>query len=71
MKSKDDLIYDLIFSANLEYKIDVSEYISDIYRYDKFISEIKKVLKKSKVSVVKDEVEVDSKTVIWKLKVKK
>lgn len=71
MKSKDDLIYDLIFSANLEYKIDVSEYIGDIYRYDKFISEIKKVLKKSKVSVVKDEVEVDSKTVIWKLKVKK
>jgi len=71
MKSKEDLIYDLIFSENLEYNLDVSEYIDDIYKNDDFITEIKKVLKKSKVSIVHSSIEVDSRTVMWKLKVKK
>ena len=71
MKIKEDLIYDLIFSEIDEYQIDIADYIPDIYRYDKFVSEIKKVLKKSKVSIVKEDINIDSKTVIWKLKVKK
>jgi hypothetical protein len=71
VKTKDELIYDLIFSENISYRIDISEYLTDIYRYEEFISEIKKVLRKSKVTLVKSSVMVDSKTAIWELKVKK
>ena len=48
MKLKEDLIYDLIFSEQLDYVIDVGEYITDIYKYDEFVDEIKQILKKSK-----------------------
>jgi hypothetical protein len=71
MKNKDDLVYDLIFSEDENFIIDVSEYIKDIYQYDEFIDEIKQILKKSKVTVVTQSVDVDSITVTWKLKVKK
>lgn len=71
MNKKDNLIYDLIFSENIDYKIDVSDYINDIYQYEAFISDIKKILKKSKVSIVNNNVKLDSKTVIWSLKVRK
>lgn len=71
MKSKDDLIYDLIFSDKEDYVIDISEYIDDIYRYDKFVEEIKAVCKKSKVSIVKDRLELETQKAIWTLKVKK
>ena len=71
MKAKDELIYDLIFSEQLNYTIDVGEYIQDIYKYDEFVDEIKQVLRKSKVSLITNSIDVDSKTVIWKLKVKK
>jgi hypothetical protein len=71
MKDKEELIYDLIFSEELEYKIDISEYIKDIYKYEKFIQEIKDVLKKSEVTIIRDKVEVNTKTAIWNLKVKK
>lgn len=71
MKDRDDLIYDLIFSDKLQYKIDVSEYVSDIYKYEEFVTDIKKVLKKSKVSIIKSSVLLDSKTATWDLKVKK
>ena len=71
MKNKEDLIYDLIFSKGEDYKIDISEYITDIYKYDKFVDDIKKVLKKSEVTIIKDKVEVNTKTAIWNLKVKK
>jgi hypothetical protein len=69
--SKEDLIYDLIFSEKNDYIIDVGEYIKDIYKYDEFIDEIKDILKKSKVTLVNNSIDVDSKTVTWKLKVKK
>ena len=68
---KDELIYELIFSDNTDFQIDVSKYIQDIYLYDKFIEDIKKILKKSKVSIVKEKVNIDAKTVTWELKVKK
>jgi hypothetical protein len=71
MKDKQDLIYDLIFSESTDYEINVAEYILDIYRYDYFISDIKKILKKSKVILLSDKVDIDPKKVIWRLKVKK
>jgi len=69
VKNKEDLIYDLIFSEKEEYKIDISNYIEDIYQYDEFVSEIKKVLKKSKVKIIKSDVKTDPKTAVWELKV--
>ena len=71
MKKEDDLIYDLIFSEKESFKIDISEYISDIYQYEDFIDKIKKILKKSKVKIVISDTLMSSKTVIWELKVKK
>ncbi len=71
MKSKDDLIYDLIFSEKEKYLIDISDYIEDIYKYGDFILEIKSVLRKSKVKIIKSEVKTDPKTAIWELKVSK
>jgi hypothetical protein len=71
MKNKDDLVYDLIFSDSENFTIDISQYIKDIYQYDEFIDEIKQILHKSKVTMVTQSVDVDSKTVTWKLKVKK
>ncbi len=71
MKKEDDLIYDLIFSEKESYKIDISDYIVDIYTYEEFIEKIKKILKKSKVKVISSNTLMSSKTVIWELKVKK
>lgn len=71
VKEREDLIYDLIFSEVTEYKINISEYIEDIYKYDRFIDDIKNVLKKSKVSIIKEKVDLEEANVIWNLKVKK
>ena len=71
MKKEDDLIYDLIFSEKESFKIDISEYISDIYQYEDFIDKMKKILKKSKVKIIISDTLMSSKTVIWELKVKK
>jgi hypothetical protein len=71
VKKTDDLIYDLIFSDETYYLLDISNYIKDIYQYDTFISDIREVLKKSKVKIIKSDVKLDSKTVSWELKVKK
>jgi hypothetical protein len=71
MKIKEELIYSLIFTDEVDYIIDISQYIDDIYKYDKFVDEIKKVLKKSKVGIIKEKIDVDNKTVKWTLKVKK
>jgi hypothetical protein len=71
MKQKDDLIYDLIFSESMDFTIDIGDYITDIYKYDEFVDEIKEILRKSKVSIITNSIDVDSKTVTWKLKVRK
>lgn len=71
MKNKDGLIYDLIFSDKVEFNIDISDYINDIYQYEDFVNDIKKILKKSKVSVISSSVLLSSKTAIWEIKVKK
>ena len=67
MKSKNDLI----FSTDSLFIIDLSDYVEDIYLYDDFVDEIKIILKKSKVTVAKSTIKIDSKTAIWELKVKK
>jgi hypothetical protein len=71
MKQTDDLIYELIFSDSNKFEIIVSDYIVDIYTYDKFINHIKVILEKSKVVIVKESIEVLTKSVKWKLKVKR
>ena len=71
LKSKDDLIYDLIFSSNLEYNIDISDYIEDIYKYNSFVKEIKNILKKADVTIIKSSMDINIKTVNWELKVNK
>jgi len=71
MKNKDDLLYDLIFSEKKEFLIDVGEYIKDLYKYDEFIDEVKIILNKSKDNIVNNSIDVNSKTVLWKLKVKR
>jgi hypothetical protein len=71
LELKDKLIYDLIFSESNDFRIDISDYIADIYRYDKFIDEIKKVLKKSKVSIIREKTNLDTNSVIWEIKVSK
>jgi hypothetical protein len=68
-ENRDRLIYDLIFSNNDNFNIDISDYIDDIYQYKSFVSEIKKILKKSKVKIISSNLLVDSKTVTWELKV--
>jgi hypothetical protein len=67
----EDLIYDLIFSETTDYKIDICNYIEDIYKYDRFIDDTKAILRKSKVNIVKEKIAVDSNSVIWEIKVKK
>lgn len=68
---RDNLIEDLIFSQNSDYKIDISLYADDIYQYDDFVEDIKIILKKSGVKIKKSEIIIDSKTAIWYLKVRK
>lgn len=70
-KNENDLIYDLIFSEEENFKIDISDYISDIYKYIEFIDKIKKILKRSRVKIIISDTIMSSKTVIWQLKVKK
>jgi hypothetical protein len=71
LKNKEDLIYDLIFSEDTDYKINITDYISDLYKYDKFIDETKIILKKSKVNINTERIIVDSNSVTWEIKVTK
>jgi hypothetical protein len=71
MEKKEELIYSLIFSDRTTYIIDLGEYVDDIYRYDDFVEEIRLILKKSKVSILKSSVKVNMTTANWELKLKK
>lgn len=71
VQNKEELIYDLIFSENSDYKINLADYVDDIYQYEDFVEEIRMILKKSKVKIIKTKILVDSKTAIWNLKVSK
>lgn len=69
--TKDELIYSIMFSSQLSYEIKVSDWVEDIYKYDRFISEIKDIMKKSKVSIVKEKVDLEEDSVLWSFKVKR
>ncbi len=71
MDRKQGLIYDLIFSEKSDFVIDLGEFVEDIYCYDDFVEEIRSVLRKSKVTIAKSSIKVDSKTARWELKIKK
>jgi len=71
MEKREELIYNLIFSEKISYLIDLGEYVDDIYRYDDFVEEIRIILKKSKVSVIKSSIKVTMTTATWELKLKK
>jgi hypothetical protein len=71
MEQKDDLVYNLIFSNQIDFSILVTDYIKDIYKYDDFIIEMKEILRKSKVPIIKETIEVTFDYVRWNVKVKK
>ena len=71
MEQKDDLVYNLIFSNQIDFSILVTDYIKDIYKYDDFIIEMKEILRKSKVLIIKETIEVTFDYVRWNVKVKK
>jgi hypothetical protein len=69
--TKEQLLYDLIFSKKEDFIIDISDYIENIYNHKEFVDEIKSILKKSKVTIIDSDVILDLKTATWKIKVKK
>jgi len=71
MEKKDQLIYSLIFSEETYYVIDLGEYVDDIYNYEDFVDDIRVILKKSKVGILKSSVKVTITTATWELKLKK
>ena len=71
MNNKDELLYDLIFSKEDYFVIDISNYINDIYEHKEFTDDIRSILKKSKVTIVKSDLILDSKTATWKIKIRK
>ena len=40
VQNKEELIYDLIFSEKIDYKINLADYVDDIYQYEYFVDEI-------------------------------
>lgn len=71
MNEKEKLIFELIFGDESNFIIDIGLFVDDIYQYDDFVTEIRNILRRSKVMVVKSGIKVDSKTATWELKVKK
>ena len=65
-----ELIYDLIFSEKKEFVINIEEYV-EVHNHEHFIDEIKEVLEKSKVKIISSSLIVNSKSVIWTLKINK
>jgi len=71
LRDKDELIYDLIFSETTVYEIHVEQYIVDIYKYDRFIDNVKEIRRKSKVDIVKEKINVEANSVVWRIVVSK
>lgn len=71
MTEKEKLLLDLIFSDKSDFTINISNYIEELYKYDRFIDEVKSILKKSKVKIIKESFELDKNGPIWSIKVKK
>ena len=74
MKNKDDLLYELIFSDNEDFIINISDYMNPIYNYEDFITEIRKIIIISDVCIIGEGVEVINKglvDIIWTIKVRR
>jgi hypothetical protein len=71
MDERENLIFNLIFGDETNFKIDIGLFVDDIYHYEDFVTEIRNILRRSKVMVVQSGIKVDSKTATWELKVKK
>jgi len=71
MDNRERLIFNLIFGSKTEFLIDLGDYVTDIYFYDHFVDEVRDILRRAKVMVVKSSIKVDSKTAVWELKLKK
>lgn len=72
--NKEELIYNLIFSNEDKYSINIADYIEPLYRYkyDRFIKEIKIILSMSKVQIEKEVLNINSvNQIIWVIKTKK
>ena len=69
--NRDDLIMDLIFSERTHYRINISDYIKDIYKYDIFIKDMKTVLKKAKVVIIDEKVILEEEEAEWVLRLEK
>jgi hypothetical protein len=67
---EEKLIYDLIFSDTSEFIIKIEEYCA-IQNYDEFVDKIRNILRKSKVSIISNSLDVGDKSVVWRLKVRK
>jgi hypothetical protein len=70
-KKREELIYDLIFSEKSDFVIDLGAFVEDIYLYEDFVDDIRSILRRSKVTIAKSSIKVDSKTARWELKIKK
>jgi hypothetical protein len=68
---RDKLIYQLIFSKKEDFTITISNFIKDVYNYTTFIKEIKDILKRAEVVIVKESIDINIKDVKWIIKVKK
>lgn len=68
---KEKLIYDLIFSNETLFNINVHNYVDNIWEYDHFLEDVKSILIRSKVKVLDEKIIVDAESIIWKIKVKK
>ena len=71
MDRKSELISNLIFSEQVDFLINNSEYIDEPYKYDRFISETKDILVKSSVEILRERVNLVKEGAIWILKVKR
>lgn len=72
--NKDELIYNLIFSNENVYNINIADYIDPLYRYkyDRFIKEIKNILILSNVEIEKEILNIDSTSkIMWVIKTRK
>lgn len=69
--NEENLIHDLIFSEETNYKIDLKDYVQpDIYDYEWFFDKIKNILKKSQIEIEYYKISAND-TIILELKLKK
>jgi hypothetical protein len=67
----DKLINELLFGKYTNFKIEVMDYIKDIYNSDEFVADTKIIIKRGKVQIVKEKVIVDKESVIWEFTIKR